>query len=480
MNPPARLVLGIAAVAALAFLPDVARAQPARRGGSPPIGQEPDTTLFRGLLRYVGFKPIDQAADARDDADTLLVLFGSVATHADDRSATSLANRILRNGGAVLVATDQKTNLDGLLGQNARLWISGRPVEADESSRDSCLGGLRQMPYLAPPPGAPEDLYLARMAQLQHVATNVPSVFDGRPDVPGWYSARPFGILPPGCRYGDGRTERVEYRVVGLSITPIDQAGRATVFTDAGIFTNQMLTAKGTDNLAYSFYLAKYLADRPDGTKRTKCLFYENGELRRDFEDLLKTPAPPMPSLEKLQEKLVDTADRALDELQTRDTLGRAVGDSFPRIAPVLATIAAAFVALVLLRRTWAARHDADNSPAPRGHAGSRERKALDFRRAEILRTNDVYEPLREHLRAQFARWGMPSGGPEMPPIVARAALDKRLVTAKLAKLWEIAYGEVPVAVPFVRWKELEPMVAFVARAAEAGRWPFADQGGGA
>ena len=100
---------------------------------------------------------------------------------------------------------------------------------------------------------------------------------------------------------------------------------------------------------------------------------------------------------------------------------------------------------------------------------------------AAVLRANDLYEPLREHLRNLFARWGRPGGGPDLPPVEsAGGPADRRLLLAKLRKLWEIAHGEVPVAIPFVRWKELEPMIESVSAAADAGRWRFAGAGGAA
>jgi hypothetical protein len=249
-----------------------------------------------------------------------------------------------------------------------------------------------------------------------------------------------------------------------------------------------MLVARGTDNFAYAYYLTRYLTTGPSGDRRrTKCLFVENGEVMtaKDFDlgpleggQLPPTPPVPVPSLEQLQDKITDAGDAALDELQTRDVFGRGIANNFDRIAPVLAVVAAVFATLVLLRRSWAARHQPELTPLPPA-AADPDRSPLDERRQEVLRSNDVYEPLREHLRGLFARWGRPDGGPDLPAVeVAGGAADRRLLLARLRKLWEIAHGGTPVVIPFVRWKELEPMIDSVARAADAGRWRFAQPGG--
>jgi hypothetical protein len=472
-------------------IPGLAQPADGRGGGQVPLDDADQTYLFRGLLKYAGFKPISgrDQIDREIDGNTLLVLFGALDRPPQGATLTtsSLVAYTLQQGGSVLIATDQPTRLnmpfgDGLVEITGRTVLGPKPRAYLEDPG---------MPFLVPTKSFFPDPHLSRMTELPRVATNQPSSFgEHRSDR---FTIVPIAEFPPGSRSSDG-TPLANSTAGFVAIRP-RSAARAVVFPDTGIFTNQMITAPGTDNLAYAYHLANLLAEGADGKKRTKCLFYENGELRSDFEDLLKTPAPPMPSLEKLQEKLVDAADRAIDVVQTRDSLGRAVANAFPHIAPVLATIVAALIALVLVRRTWAARHDPDSSPGPKT-LGSDAHKTLDFRRVEILRANDVYEPLREHLRAQFARWGMPAGGPEMPPIVVSgappdlgripvrvrgtSAADVRLLTGKVRKLWEIAYGDVPVAVPFVRWKELEPMIAFVARAADAGRWRFAEPGGAA
>ena len=53
-----------------------------------------------------------------------------------------------------------------------------------------------------------------------------------------------------------------------------------------------------------------------------------------------------------------------------------------------------------------------------------------------------------------------------------------KAVRANLRILWEVAYGADPKPIPYSRWKELEPMIDVVRRAADEGRWQFAAPGG--
>jgi hypothetical protein len=439
------------------------------------------TYLFRSLLKFAGVEPLESLPRG-DTSGVVLVLFGRI-----DTSTVNWSRRVLADGGAVLIATDSSLHLGQFTMPSSGLLLGAGPVEAVAPTPETCFQNDPAMPFLNTPDVSFENPDLARMVSLRQVATNTPNALSpDRGQLTGFLNT-PLAMFPANCRFTDGR--RLPSRAVAVTNDPVrNRTGAvAAVYADKSIFTNQMLLARGTDNFAYAYFLARYLATGPTGDrKRTRCLFVEDGEVKTDFDTIpLITPeshlppSPPVPPIEQLQDKITDAANAALDDLQTRDVMGRAVANQFNRIAPVLAAVVAAFVTLVLLRRVWAARHHPEfTTPPPSGAADG---TPLDRRRQDVLRSNDVYEPLREHLRGLFARWGGPDGGPDLPPVeTSTTAADRRVLLAKLRRLWEIAHGETPVAVPFVRWKELEPMIESVTHAAEAGRWRFARPGGAA
>lgn len=472
-------LVSIAVCPAFAVVPEPGGAAPAAPF---PPGDAAKTSLFRSLLKFSGLEPV-KAVEEAENGDVVLVFFGRLGSPFPDWPAATLSRTVVGRGGSVLIATDRAADLRGFIPGVDEFGITGHPVTCREKS--ACLAGLPGMPFIIPTP-SPDNPGLRWTAQLSRVATNGPSSFALLPSGNNDYRVEVLGRLPDECRYA-GNGQQLQTHAAAISVTRPGAAGMAHVYTDPGIFTNELLTAKGTDNLAYAYHLATHLIGGPDGSaKRTKCLFIENGVVVDDFDDSFFQPArvpplsPPVPSLEQIQDKLTDAVDRTLAGVQDRDVLGRAVARSFDRVVPILAVVAAALALVFVLWRSWAARHTPEPLPAPRAGADAGG-SLLDDRRQAILRANDVYEPLREHLRALFAHWGQAAGGPSLPPVdVPGGGADRRLLESKLGKLWEFAYGDVPTAVPFARWKELEPMIEFVTRAADAGRWRFAGQGGAA
>jgi hypothetical protein len=59
-----------------------------------------------------------------------------------------------------------------------------------------------------------------------------------------------------------------------------------------------------------------------------------------------------------------------------------------------------------------------------------------------------------------------------MPGVEAHGP-DAKTLRGHLRILWEVAYGANPKPVTYSRWKELEPMIETVRRAAGEGRWTF-------
>ena len=113
--------------------------------------------------------------------------------------------------------------------------------------------------------------------------------------------------------------------------------------------------------------------------------------------------------------------------------------------------------------------------------AGSAAPGSVARRREEVLQTGNYAEYVREYLRDLFAERGFPvPPGPaasELPAVTATGP-DAKAVKANLRILWGVACGADQKPIPYSRWKELEPMIDVVRRAADEGRWQFAAPGG--
>jgi len=455
----------------------------------PPTAAGNTTDLFRGLLKFAGAEPLKTLDEAEDLSDVVLVLLGDISR---ERESARWCRRVMDRGGAVLIATARMTDFSPYFEPGVVPGLSGSPVQCTRP--EACLGRVPRYPFLVnkiPSPLSNPDL--ERMAGLSLVANESPSSFQNRPRRGSRFDSKTIAELPEGCRLSFGVSWPVSSPTAAVLVTPLvtprDPASSsiALVYSSPAMFANKLLMARGTDNFVYAYHMTNFLVTKPGGgSKRTKCFFVEDGTPVTNFDEFPLLPqrippvAPPVPALETLQDKLTDAVNGALDDVQTRDVLGRQVSRHFDRVMPVLAVVAAALATLFLVRRAWKARYSPEVSP-PAGLTVPAGGSPLDRRRVEILRSNDLYEPLREHLRALFARWGRAGGGTELPPVeIAGDASEKRNLVGKISKLWEIAHGDTPVAVPYVRWKELEPMIESVTRAADAGRWRFAGQGGAA
>jgi hypothetical protein len=227
--------------------------------------------------------------------------------------------------------------------------------------------------------------------------------------------------------------------------------------------------------------------------KRTRCLFVQNGQVVsyfRDLEQHLRPPLPPLPrpNLWALQEKLVDAGNQIIDKFQENGgpsslVLGREGARQDRRLRDILRgllVVAAVFAAWFVLRRVWGARQPTDVPPAPpsgqvAAHRDERPPPGVFHRRQrELLRRNNLYEPVRTALREFFAIAGAPpDASPKLPKVVIADVVRRPDTLRKaLGDLWRIAYGR-PVVVTVAKWNLLEPLFERVERAHADGKWRF-------
>ncbi len=486
-----RFLLGISLIFAatpIAFAQGEARPQAA----IPANG----TDILRALFKFQKLVP-QEHLDPFDKGlgEMVVVLIGN---RIDDRPF--FTQDILRNDGAVLIATNENISLANFFPPinnfiDRTVKVTGRDVECTRPRR--CFRGEANSPFatILPPP-VPE---LAALIKTSRVVAYRPSALL-RNIANNPYLSHTLAEFPGNSRYRGG-AELEDGAAIAAMSDPA-QIGKAVVVADAGMFSNQMMIANeaaradggdtGTDNFVFSYFLTSYLTTKRDGTKRTRVLFVENGKIITDFDRVkldAGNPFPggipplPMPRIDKLLEMVENKVNEGIEKLQdeglpeaivTRDRSGR-IFSNFIEFATVTLGIGALGF---LVRRMWGSRMKADFVPSPKieldgsGPLVLRKRSALD--------TGNIREPLRDHLRVLFQQWGLPADlePVELPPIrTDQPRGGKPKLLRALNELWAIAYGEEAVAIAPSRWRGLQETVVYVAREAETGSWKFIPNG---
>jgi hypothetical protein len=335
---------------------------------------------------------------------------------------------------------------------------------------------------------------------LKAVATNRPSALSVQVKLPaGEYeyplarfprSALVNGFRPPGNQPplfavgGDGPRN-----------DPDDPAFAFLALADSSVFINQMVLEPGTDNFVFAQRVAKYLKG-PEG--RDRCLFIENGRVIEDFDslrDALVPQAPPippnkMPNIGKLlgknQDKLVKLIDDKLDEVQRKDIVHKvAFGEAggprersmFGRAITVLLVFLSVRLVLLMLFRTTHAKAPTETPHPPTTGAGAASTGptgVFDRRRRELMRRNNVFDPVSHLLREFFLSIGAPpDAGPRIPRVwVTDSVRRPDSLRQAVRDMWRIAFGP-PMPLTAQRWFEIEPFFDRLRRAHEAGKWKF-------
>ncbi|MDY3555861.1 hypothetical protein R5W24_005007 [Gemmata sp. JC717] len=526
----ARRCSGLALVGLLALA--LALEPPAARG-QPPLGPRPQpgqaqpqlvvpgggTELFRAIFDAAKVRPVqgyelqlllkDLAFEPgpafKPGHDLIVVVLG--APHQwQANDPLWWARQVVRNGGAALIASDDRCELYTAGNRNAARQIgnfNGDTVRANDQNPNDTHRGNDECPYAVPVapderPGAdPNGRVWGVFRGLTRVATNQPTYINIT-QYQNEYQ-HPLARLPRSSfsPTGFGFRTPPTFAVGGDGAPDGGKPGYSFLaVADSSVFINQMLLEPGTDNRKLAFRTVEYLRG-PDG-ERTRCVFFENGRLVERFDGLQSAFSPPLPPVPpdampnlgtlfgKNQDKLIDFLDAKADELQDRDTLHKAmVGPpgsereerSAARWVERTLAIAAVAVVLFLLRKLWGGRHPQDAPPPPNAGAGAASTGppgVFDRRQKELARRNNLYEPVRAVVREFFASAGAPAApGPRMPALeISRAVRKPESLRLALRDLWRLAYGP-PAPLTAQRWYELEPYFERLKRAHADGKWKF-------
>lgn len=518
-----RLAVAVALLGAV-VLPAIGQSPP---DPIPPEVVAPDgTEYFRGLFDFVGIRPLDHPdglflepqhdpefgnpLENRTAERSILVLMGDPTAQSESiRDPAGLAKEVLMHGGAVLIAVDgnarqgRPLDLGDFFPRRTGLTATGERVYCPNDA--DCFGAFARCPFARPRSPSlfefPAPVEWRLFENLTRVATYRPTALVLSDPSP--YARAEIARFPRGSRVGGGDGQPIDrdrrLAVAGAGTTS-DRPFRSLVVADPHLFSNFMLTAAnpqdpkafGTDNLEFAMRTVEWLREP---VERKRCLFVENGVVKPRFDEIrYSAPRPgippipiPSPTDPRIQAMITDGINSAIAKAEDANVFNRAITgrpDS-PRYNSVLVWLGIAAVTALLgwlLRRAWKARHSPDRVVAPKLPTVAKPGKTLPgpfaVRERELAAATDLSGPVGEYLREMFRARGLPADavGGKMPRVEVNAGRAPELL-ADLRTLWGVAFPSGPAPLNFARWKELEPMIDAVRRAADRGRWRFAPGG---
>ena len=437
------------------------------------------------LLDRAGIKPVTErellTLHQLPWDDVILISLGDPVAQVQRFAPLQFLPAASQSGG-VLIATDTGLELHTTTG--VRLVISGKRVVCPD---DRLIHrGEQTCPYLVPGADGGKKATLQVFKGLNRIATNSSSFLS----TTGWRDdfQDALAYFPRNCRSGTIGNPLPDNALFAIGGEGPDRWNQNTyrllVMADHSIFINQMLLEPGTDNLELTYRVIDYLQGP---NKRKRCVFFENGRLVDHFDDLRRAyakqnPTPlPQVNLWGMQEKLTDIGNAIVDRLQANNALNNMLlgsgdqGRSLSIIARFLLVLAMAVACLFLVRRAWVARKPSDlPTPPPIAGASTGPPGVFDRRQKELLRRNNVYEPIRDLVREFFDSIGINGDGGNRPPklVIADVIRKPDSLRAAIKDFWNLAYGP-PQAVTANRWRELEPFFERVRQAHADGKWRF-------
>lgn len=462
----------------------------------PPRGTE----IFRGLLNFAGIKPYfpnqKELTTLAQRNQIILIVYGAPVDNRNDIEIRTFAGNPTQ-----LIAwnTDYDVSNVTFLFRNRGIMTPGLKCFVDDFTPESLVPSERpNCPFVSSKPYGIEWLLKDDPSPswnpfrgFGHIATNRPASI-GKV-ISSWQMAdHTLAYLPKQCRVGNQRGQILPPNnsfAVGMLD---DKTGApAILMADENVLSNQMIAMPGTDNLPFAMKLIKLLKGNQAGNKY--CVFYEYGDRKDKFDDVIFSakPTPPMPPIpipppQMLDQMGTQLANSAVDQLDRSDTFNSLLSKNQRYYAQLLAVIMLGLTAMAFLffaRRAFQARYRADRKAMPIAPlARIKQAKGIVGQmRQDVLLAGDYGPVVREYLRELFTAVGLPGGNHDrLPPIQYKGKTDNApALLADLTKLWVIAYGP-HQRVNIAKWKEIEPMMQRVWRAADAGRWNFIPSSPGA
>lgn len=392
------------------------------------------TQYFRYLLKISGLTPLSssESLSQGDPATKMLIVFGDTGV-LEPMLADGSFQQFLRAGGAVLIATDQRTSdqLQEALG----VRISGSFVTADPG--DSYRGQLTECPMIRDRlrVGAARHPIFSSLPDPSRVATNRPSAISENRFL------TPIAWLP-----ATGSRQFLNLRVNTTPLPVFGAAnstgtGRLLVLADHSVFINDMLSQGDNDNPAFAVNVIHWLSQG----RRTEVLFYDDGQIQSDFNVALDYPMPPLPPIEAL----VPMANNLLVNLERENAFNKLVIQMFGGPRPLLRFLALMLTLVLVLFGLHRFLHSRFRPESrvpklpPRLSPIARQPQTVERRSQAVIAQNNLAEAARDLSTQLFSELGFPpSMNAPQPAVFAEGSwLQRMRWRRRIADLWSLAVG---------------------------------------
>jgi hypothetical protein len=433
------------------------------------------THAFRRILYDASrhnLKPLQSADAIADPRAALVIVLGNPAPLLDIEARFCIRygtlngtgiNMFVSRGGALLIATDQKTaGLESSFGWSVR----GEQLKVPAGS-SLAYRGMAECPLVDAQPGAEPPLFEPSLPAVRgqappKVATNLPSSLQ-------WIhrAALPLlATLPQTCRDEQGTAPPHAWAfAVGGTLG----AGRVLLMADHSVFINQMMLQTDNGNIDFGYRCADWLLTSSTG-RRDQILFYDEGAVQSDFAiPLRQLPPPPLPPPDTLLGMLDETVHAMEQEgtfarMEEEDFFNGVVEDvmrSAPfwqgarpewKIWTILVVMVSVLLGLYGFVRLGSFRHRPDTSARSLAALLRQQAPAaalMDQRHEALLREGNLWEAARGLARQVLASAGVALSAESQPPaLLVRGPWLRRWRLRRLwQRLWRLATSLRPLRV---------------------------------
>jgi len=466
--------------------------------------------FFRAMLHLHGIKPVttDELLQLRKYDDVIVVVLGipDQSHNRFGRLPNEVAKYAIQNGGAVLIASRSayEFEMGGITIHNHDDTVNCKlnssifrgqhidcPFAVPTAIKRGFVGDAIQKEV--------QKLFNGDSMELQnlkHVVAGTPSYITLQGD--NTQSLVPLAKFPDKSVATSNRNKA--FSLTGDNYFSVggewhhnqnNKASRLVALASTEVFNNELLRLAApekededpTDNLELCFRTIEYL--QGPNQERKRCVFFVNGFIVEHFDDLARATATqqiPLPrtNMVNLQKNLIDKGNAIIDSVQQKDVLNSAIKKLSPSawhwVVLTVLWLAAISACLFIVRRVFGSRKPTDLPPPPTiASATSGPPGVFERREKELLRRDNVYEPVRDLIRDFFVSVGVQNDpGPRLPKLnISRAIRKPDSLRLALRDLWRLAYGPTSV-VSVSQWRDLEPYFERVQKAHADKKWAFA------
>jgi hypothetical protein len=519
------LALVSPALAQMPRMQNALRQEPLSRQEQTPYGQRTDA--FRRLLFEFRFQPVKSFAELQaEPGKSVLIVLGDPHCLTDGYFPDRL-RPFIEQGGAVMIATDMATH-----GQAARnlievagVTVTGETLIVLPNDPGQIYNGNAYCPCVQPiaassPLGGSANI-LGTLADFIGVGQR-PALFrNPHPDQPDLRVATnaPSRLVAQGlwlrvglhqlahlplCQREEdalGQMRRrnrvpVRYEAPLFAVGGAVGKGRVLVLADHSIFINRMILPRDNGNLEFAanclHWLRGGVSSLSEAMKaahgsrgleqlvgeRDRLLFWDDGEVRTNFEVPLKS-VPIIPPW-GAEPAIVTAIDQALARAEDQNAFNRNLleglldeGWTMRRLGKyAVYLLTFAFLMLLAYRVVWRERYRIDlGVPRLARVVAQHEPKSslLEQRRWAMLRAGNVWETAHQSARLCFQSAGIPLTGTFPPRITTGGGWWRRWrVARRVGRLWELARGTAPARIPpaaLKRWlRDLDELQTALAK----------------